>query len=130
MAGPRTCCIMPAFRKPYLISTASLPSLLTIVDGIECMEGDGPIMGSCKSMGLVLVGNNLPAVDATMARIMGLEPSRISYLKLADRKLGPVQQSYIEQRGEPWESVASPFQLLDKPHLQQLINRDVAQLVS
>ena len=105
---------------------SSLPSLLTIVDGIECMEGDGPIMGSCKSMGLVLVGDNLPAVDATMARIMGLEPSRISYLKLADRKLGPVQQSYIEQRGEPWESVASPFQLLDKPHLQQLINRDVA----
>ena len=94
------------------------------------MEGDGPIMGSCKSMGLVLVGDNLPAVDATMARIMGLEPSRISYLKPADRKLGPVQQSYIEQRGEPWESVASPFQLLDKPHLQQLINRDVAQLVS
>ncbi len=105
---------------------SSLPSLLTIVDGIECMEGDGPIMGSCKSMGLVLVGENLPAVDATMARIMGLEPSRISYLKLADRKLGPVQQRYIEQRGETWESVASPFQLLDKPHLQQLIKRDLA----
>ena len=51
---------------------ASLPSLLAIVDGIDCMEGDGPIMGSLKPMGLVVVGTNLPAVDATVARIMGL----------------------------------------------------------
>ncbi len=67
---------------------ASLPRLLTIVDGIQCMEGDGPILGSPKHLGLVLVGNNLPAVDATMARIMGLRPDRIQYLALSDRRLG------------------------------------------
>ena len=42
---------------------ASLDNVVAIVDGIVCMEGDGPIMGTPKPMGLVLVGTSLPAVD-------------------------------------------------------------------
>ena len=47
---------------------------MAIVDGIECMEGDGPIMGVPKQMNLVVVGANLPAVDATVCRLMDLDP--------------------------------------------------------
>jgi uncharacterized protein (DUF362 family) len=99
---------------------ATLPRTLAIVDGIDCMEGDGPILGSCKTMGLVIVGTNLTAVDATVARIMGLEASRISYLKIAADRLGPVDMQLIEERGEPWRTVASPFKLLEQEHLQRL----------
>jgi uncharacterized protein (DUF362 family) len=99
---------------------ASLPSTLAIVDGIDCMEGDGPILGSRKSMGVVVVGQNLPAVDATVARMMGLVPQRIEYLSLAQGWLGPLDDGLIEQRGEAWQSVASPFHVLDEPHLQKL----------
>lgn len=99
---------------------ASLPNTLAIVDGIDCMEGDGPILGSRKHMGLVVVGKNLPAVDATVARVMGLVPERIEYLKMAASRLGPLANSLIDQRGEAWESVASPFSVLDEPHLQKL----------
>jgi uncharacterized protein (DUF362 family) len=99
---------------------ATLPRTLAIVDGIDCMEGDGPIMGSCKHMGLILVGSNLTAVDATVARVMGLEPSCVSYLALAANRLGPVDETLIEERGEPWRSVKSPFHLLDQEHLQRL----------
>jgi uncharacterized protein (DUF362 family) len=98
----------------------TLPRTLAIVDGIDCMEGDGPILGSRKPMGLLLVGRNLAAVDATAARIMGLEPSRVSYLKLASRRLGPLEERLIDQRGERWQDVADPFQILDLEHLQQL----------
>ena len=38
---------------------------LAIVDGIVAMEGDGPIMGTPKAAGLLVMGTNLPAVDAT-----------------------------------------------------------------
>jgi uncharacterized protein (DUF362 family) len=100
---------------------ASLPSLLTIVDAIDCMEGDGPIMGSLKPMGLILVGTNLPAVDATVARIMGLPPERIPYLALAANKLGPLDEAHITQRGEAWQSVASPFKIIDAPHLRKML---------
>ena len=99
---------------------ATLPNTLSIVDGIDCMEGDGPILGSLKRMGLVCVGHSLPAVDATVARIMQLEPHRISYLSLAAGRLGPIDEHLIEQRGEPWQQLTQPFQILDKPHLRQL----------
>ena len=99
---------------------ASLPNRIAIVDGIECMEGDGPIMGSPKQMGLVVVGSNLTAVDATIARLMGLEPSRVSYMRLADGKLGPIHDRSIVQRGEGLRPLISPFEILDRPHLQNL----------
>lgn len=99
---------------------ASLPKTVTIVDGILAMEGDGPILGTAKPMGLVAVGTNLTAVDATLARIMGLRPERIGYLSRAAGRLGPVRESLIDQRGERWQTVASPFRMLDFPHLQQL----------
>ena len=100
---------------------ASLPSLLTIVDGIDCMEGDGPIMGSLKPMGLIVVGGNLPAVDATLARIMGINPERIPYLALARDQLGPIDEARIEQRGEKWRDVESPFKIIDAPHLRKML---------
>ena len=98
----------------------TLPRTLTIVDGIDCMEGDGPILGSRKHMGLLIMGANLAAVDATAARIIGLEPNRVSYLKLANGRLGPLDERRIEQRGERWREVADSFQMLDLEHLQQL----------
>jgi uncharacterized protein (DUF362 family) len=107
---------------------ATLPRTLAIVDGIDCMEGDGPIMGSRKHIGLVLVGANLSAVDATAARIMGLVPERVSYLSLAADRLGPIAESRIIQRGERWQDLVSPFAILDEPHLTPL--RADGELVS
>ncbi|QDU90113.1 hypothetical protein Pla175_35130 [Pirellulimonas nuda] len=109
---------------------SSAPKTIAIVDGIDCMEGDGPILGSLKHMGLVLVGQSLPSVDATAARIMGLEPTRIEYLHLASRRLGPLDDRRIEQRGEPWRSVADPFQVLDEPHLECLRSTPEERLVT
>lgn len=99
---------------------ASLPRTITVVDGIECMEGDGPILGTAKSMGVVLVGPTPTSVDATVCRLMDIEPERVSYLQLAAQRLGPIDDRLIEQRGEPWESLVSPFKILDRPHLRRL----------
>jgi hypothetical protein len=60
------------------------------------------------------------SLDATLARIMGLVPERVSYLALADGLIGPLRERQIEQRGEAWRTVASPFKVLDIPDLQQL----------
>ncbi len=99
---------------------ATLPRVIAIADGIDCMEGDGPILGSMKPMGIVAVGVDVPALDATIARIMGLDPTKIEYLKLARRRLGEINDQFIEQRGESWQELASPFEILDRPHLQKL----------
>lgn len=99
---------------------ASLPKTIAIVDGIDCMEGDGPIMGTRKQMGLIVVGTNPAAVDATVCRLMDLDPAQVPYLQLAAGRLGPIDDSLITQRGEKWQPLASPFQILDKPHLNRL----------
>jgi uncharacterized protein (DUF362 family) len=99
---------------------ATVPNVIGIVDAIDCMEGDGPIMGSPKHLGVLAIGTNLTALDATCARLMGLEPSRISYLGLAAERLGPVSDWQIEQRGDAWRPLRSPFAVLDYPHLQRL----------
>lgn len=109
---------------------ASLPKTLAIVDAIDCMEGDGPIMGSMKHLGLVLIGQSLPAVDATAARIMGLRPERVSYLQLAADRLGPIAEDRITQRGENWQDLVSPFTILDEPHLRNLRATPTGPLLS
>ena len=99
---------------------ASLPKTIAVIDAIECMEGDGPIMGSPKHLGMVAVGANPTALDATCARVIGIAPERLSYLQLAEGRLGPLQERLIVQRGEAWQSLFSPFAILDRPHLRDL----------
>jgi uncharacterized protein (DUF362 family) len=108
---------------------ASLPKSIAIVDGIVAMEGDGPIMGSAKPLGLVIVGTNPTAVDATVARLMGLAPERVPYLQLAADCLGPIDERLITQRGESLRRLISPFKIIDRPHLRSL-QADAGMLLS
>ena len=88
---------------------------LAIVDGIIGMEGDGPIMGTPRQAGVLVMGTNLPAVDATCARLMQIDPWKIGYLAAASGRLGPIAERHIEQRGETIKSFTQRFELLDHP---------------
>ena len=54
------------------------------------------------------------AVDATAARVMGINPHKIKYLSKADDWLGPIGEPYIRQTGEAIASVRTNFALLEK----------------
>lgn len=90
----------------------ALKPQFAIVDGIVGMEGDGPIMGTPKHSGVLVMGRNFPAVDATCARIMGINPRRVRYLAEAWR-LGPISEREIVQLGEQITSVQTDYKLLD-----------------
>lgn len=92
---------------------ATLKPHFAIVDGIVGMEGDGPIMGDPKKVGVLVMGRNLAAVDATCCRIMGIDPYKVSYLERADNWLGPIDERTIEQRGETIASVRTNFNLIE-----------------
>jgi uncharacterized protein (DUF362 family) len=95
---------------------AAVKPHFAIVDGIIGMEGDGPIMGAPKNAGVIVMGRNLPSVDATCCRIMGINPAKIRYLAKAENVLGPIRQADIIQCGETIESVRTDFELLDIIH--------------
>jgi len=99
---------------------ASAPQTIAIVDAILSMEGDGPIMGTPKPLGLIAVGLNPTAVDATLARIIGLDPFKVPYLSLAAGRLGPIADREILQRGEPWQPLVDRFKTLDLPELKAM----------
>ena len=90
-----------------------------IVDGIVGMEGNGPIQGTAKASGVLILGEDPVAVDATAARVMGLEPERIDYLAKAGTLLGHLQPDKIRQFGESIASVRTLFAVL--PAFQKLV---------
>jgi uncharacterized protein (DUF362 family) len=86
---------------------------LAIVDGIVGMEGDGPLNGTAKPFGALVMGVDLVAVDATCCRLMQIDPAKVPYLVLAhEKKLGNLPETTIEQLGEKIEALAQPFETL------------------
>ena len=83
-----------------------------IVDGIVGMEGNGPIQGKPKQAGVLVMGSDLPAVDATCCRVMGINPSKVEYLQMASDTLGVTEEARIEQRGEAIRAVRTNFELI------------------
>jgi hypothetical protein len=59
------------------------------------------------------MGADLVAVDATCARIIGLDPVKMPYLKVASRFLGNLDEGKIEQRGESPARYKAQFDVID-----------------
>ncbi len=117
---PKNVFHMHGIEQSILDINAAVPPQFAIVDGIVGMEGDGPIMGEAKNAGVLVMGRNAPAVDATCARVMGIDPQKIHYLTGAtELGLGPIAEEVIEQRGEAISKVRTDFRLEDKIAAQQ-----------
>jgi len=87
---------------------------LAIVDGIIGMEGDGPLNGTAKPFGALIMAHDLLALDATCCRLMQLDPEMIGYLHLGHlKKLGRLAETDIPQLGEPIASLAQPFSTVE-----------------
>jgi len=63
-------------------------------------------------MNLIIAGKNMVAVDAVASAVMGIDPSRVKYLKLAEEKgLGTANLDNIEVIGERIGEVRRNFRL-------------------
>jgi uncharacterized protein (DUF362 family) len=100
---------------------ATLAPHFAIVDGITGMQGDGPIMGDPIDSGVLVMGRSLPAVDATCCRIMGIDPQRIDYLRVADNINGPIAARHIIQRGETIADAFTRYSLCDYIPAQKML---------
>jgi len=87
------------------------PRQFCLVDGIEGMEGNGPILGRRNAPGVIVAGSHPPSVDATCCRIMQIDPGQIGYLRLIERRTGWNDNSVL-QIGENVSAVKTPFALI------------------
>lgn len=109
---PKNTLHVQGINRSIIDINSTLPPHFAIVDGITGMEGDGPIMGTPKHAGVLILGRNPASVDATSARIMGIDPYKVPHLNAA-RSIGPVRESYIRQCGETIAAVRTDFELLE-----------------
>ena len=63
--------------------------------------------GRPRHVGFVGMSRDLVSLDATAARVIGLDPARLPYLARGGRFLGNLDERRIEQRGEPVARFAS-----------------------
>lgn len=93
---------------------ADLASILrpsvSVIDGIVAGEGD-EMSGNPVEMNLVIAGTDPVAVDAVGAAVMGIQPTDVKHLVLAEKKgLGTCNLNEITVMGESIESVKRKFQ--------------------
>ena len=87
-----------------------LRTTLTVVDGTVASEGLGPKEGTPVGFKTVLAGEDILAVDAVSAHIMGFDPQKIEHFRLAyQRGVGVLDLSDITVVGEKPADVRREF---------------------
>src|SRR5216117_2083725 len=66
-----------------------------IADAIAAMEGDGPLNGTPKWLNKILLADDPAAADATLARLMGIDPVQVVHIREANNFLGNVSKERI-----------------------------------
>jgi uncharacterized protein (DUF362 family) len=83
-----------------------------IADGILAMEGNGPLNGTPRPLGKIVLADDPVAADATCARLMGFGPGRIVHIREGSRFLGNASPALMDQVGETVNAPANPFQVV------------------
>jgi uncharacterized protein (DUF362 family) len=76
------------------------------------MEGNGPLNGTSRRLGKIVLADDPVAADATCARLMGFEPNRIEHLREGSKFTGNSSPALIDQVGEVLTPSITPFQVV------------------
>jgi len=99
-------------QESILDLCATVPIHFVIADGIIAMEGNGPLNGTSRPLGKIVLSDDPVAADATCARLMGFDPLRIMHISEGSRFLGNAEPSHIDQLGDTVRPPIIPFRLV------------------
>lgn len=92
---------------PYLAKT--IRTDMTIIDGMICMEGNGPVVGNPRKMGVLVAGTDVVAVDSFCVGLMGFKPEEINHIANS-ALLGVGKLEGYKVVGDPWEGFVCQFE--------------------
>jgi len=94
---------------PYLAETVR--NDLVVVDGLTCMEGNGPVIGNPVCLDTLVAGTDIVSVDSVCSSLMGFDPSEIRHIASSvGRAPGTTDIEKIEVVGEDWAQLAYRFE--------------------
>ena len=99
-------------QESILDLCATVPIRFVIADGVVAMEGNGPLNGTPRGLGKIVLADDPVAADATCARLMGFDPDRVSHIREGSRFLGNASPTLIEQVGEAVACPTTPFRVV------------------
>ena len=100
--------------RSILDINVAVPAHFVIADGIIGMEGNGPLHGSPRGLGRIVLSDDPVAADFVCTRLMGLNPLRVNYLAQAAEFLGNGSPERIVQLGEMLPTTMQPFAVLQE----------------
>ncbi len=84
---------------------------LIVMDGLVAMEGNGPIIGTPRDMGIIVTGRNPVSVDSVGSRLMCFDPKNIPHIiRTFEMGLGDIDPLIV---GDNWEKFICEF---EKPY--------------
>lgn len=94
---------------PYLAKT--IRNDLVVVDGLICMEGNGPVVGNPVCLDVIVAGVNVVSTDSVCSRLMGFDPAEIPHIALsAEMGVGEIDLDGIEVVGDDWVQCVKTFE--------------------
>ena len=84
----------------------------TVIDGLEGMEGNGPVSGTPVPSRIAIASLDYVAADRVGVEAMGIDPRWVGYLQYCEQVgIGNYDISKIEVRGEKIAAVARKYRL-------------------
>jgi uncharacterized protein (DUF362 family) len=84
----------------------------TVIDGLEGMEGDGPVSGTPVPSRIAIASLDYVAADRVGVEAMGIDPRWLGYLQYCEQAgIGNYDISKIEVRGEKIAAVVRKYHL-------------------
>ena len=99
-------------HRSILDICATVPIHFVIADGVIAMEGNGPLHGSHRHLGKIVLADDPVAADFMCSRLMGFDPSRVWHLDRASCFLGNGSSGRIDLIAERLPKRIVPFDVL------------------
>ncbi len=101
-----------AFTAMLLDLCETVKPQLTIMDAVDCMEGNGPGGGTVRHMGYTIASRDVYAIDEVGVQLMGIRPILAPLIRLARRR-GLSDPAAVQTVGDAVTPAAPPFALPD-----------------
>ncbi len=86
-----------------------LAPAVNLIDGIVAMEGQGPISGTARSLGVLVAGTDAAACERICCRLVGFDPTELPILQTAAQMgVGCREEDAIQCVGDPWTAPLCP----------------------
>lgn len=112
---PEQHCLKPSiesFSEMLLNLCETVKPCLTVMDAVDCMEGNGPGGGKVRQMGYTLCSRSVYAMDEEAAALMALRPNMAPLIRIARQK-GLSDPAPIQLIGDALVPANPPFLLSD-----------------